>query len=66
MRRGARHERVPFYMSILTTMKFLVRGKSVDFISREGSSPSIPTQTLFLFPDHSSYFFSFINGFKIH
>jgi hypothetical protein len=23
-------------------MKFLVKGKSVDFISREGSSPSIP------------------------
>lgn len=29
-------------MSIPTTMKFIVRGKSVDFKNREGSSPSIP------------------------
>ena len=29
-------------MSIPTLMKFLVRGKSVDFRNREGSSPSIP------------------------
>ena len=29
-------------MSILTTRKFIVRGKSVDFRNREGSSPSIP------------------------
>lgn len=29
-------------MSIPATMKFLVRGKSVDFKNREGSSPSIP------------------------
>jgi len=29
-------------MSIPTKMKFLVRGKSVDFQNREGSSPSIP------------------------
>ena len=29
-------------MSILTKMKFIVRGKSVDFQNREGSSPSIP------------------------
>lgn len=29
-------------MSIPTSMKFLVRGKSVDFRNREGSSPSIP------------------------
>lgn len=37
-------DRVPFYMpiSILATMKFIVRGKSVDFRNREGSSPSIP------------------------
>ncbi|KMS96934.1 hypothetical protein BVRB_7g180160 [Beta vulgaris subsp. vulgaris] len=28
-------------MSILTTMKFIVRGRSVDFKNREGSSPSI-------------------------
>lgn len=35
-------DRVPFYMSIPTTMKFIVRGKSVDFLNHEGSSPSIP------------------------
>lgn len=29
-------------ISIPTTMKFIVRGKSVDFKNREGSSPSIP------------------------
>lgn len=29
-------------MSISTTRKFIVRGKSVDFKNREGSSPSIP------------------------
>lgn len=29
-------------ISILATMKFIVRGKSVDFRNREGSSPSIP------------------------
>jgi len=29
-------------MSIPTTVKFIVRGKSVDFRNREGSSPSIP------------------------
>lgn len=29
-------------MSIPATMKFIVRGKSVDFKNREGSSPSIP------------------------
>lgn len=39
-------ERVPFYMSLLTTMKFIVRGKSVDFRNREGSSPSIPKKTI--------------------
>lgn len=38
-------ERVPFYMSLPTTMKFIVRGKSVDFRNREGSSPSIPKKT---------------------
>ncbi len=35
-------------MSIPTSMKFLVRGKSVDFRNREGSSPSIP-KSLFFF-----------------
>lgn len=39
-------ERVPFYMSLPTTMKFIVRGKSVDFRNREGSSPSIPKKTI--------------------
>lgn len=29
-------------MSIPTTIQFIVRGKSVDFKNREGSSPSIP------------------------
>lgn len=29
-------------MSISTARKFIVRGKSVDFRNREGSSPSIP------------------------
>ena len=37
-------DRVPFYMSIPATMKFIVRGKSVDFKNREGSSPSIPNK----------------------
>lgn len=39
-------DRVPFYMSMLTTMKFLVRGKSVDLKNREGSSPSIPKKPI--------------------
>ena len=34
-------------MSIPTKMKFIVRGKSVDFKNREGSSPSIPKKSLF-------------------
>ncbi|KAJ6843213.1 hypothetical protein M6B38_300805 [Iris pallida] len=42
-------ERVPFYMSIPTTIKFIVKGKSVDFRNREGSSPSIPKKSLFYF-----------------
>lgn len=45
-------------MSIPTTMKFIVRGKSVDFINREGSSPSIPNKKKkgpVLFPN--SFFF---------
>lgn len=29
-------------MLIPTTMKFIVKGKSVDFRNREGSSPSVP------------------------
>ena len=33
-------------MSILTTIKFIVRGKSVDFKNREGSSPSIPKKPI--------------------
>ena len=36
-------------MSISTTMKFIVKGKSVDFINREGSSPSIPNKNKFYF-----------------
>lgn len=43
-------ERVPFYMSIPTTMKFIVRGKSVEFFNREGSSPSIPNKKPILLP----------------
>lgn len=35
-------------MSIPATMKFIVRGKSVDFKNREGSSPSIPKRTTWL------------------
>ena len=38
-------------ISIQTTMKFIVRGKSVDFINREGSSPSIPTKRPVLLPN---------------
>jgi hypothetical protein len=37
-------DRVQFYMSMSTTMQIAVGGKSVGFIDREGSSPSIPTQ----------------------
>ncbi|GKF21440.1 cytochrome f [Tanacetum coccineum] len=31
---------IPFYMSLLATMKFIVIGKSIDFKNHEGSSPS--------------------------
>ena len=55
-------ERVPFYMSILTTMQFMVRGKSVDFRNREGSSPSIPKQKPILLLNFSSRFFDFIRS----
>ena len=64
-----------------TTMKFLVRGKSVDFRNREGSSPSIPSKKpilllyyiLLFFISGSkkiqylSYsFYSFTNGPKVN
>lgn len=49
-------------MSISTTRKFIVRGKSVDFRNREGSSPSIPKKgpldSLIIF----ILFFLFVNG----
>lgn len=41
-------------MSIPATMKFIVRGKSVDLKNREGSSPSIPKKTIWL-PNYFSY-----------
>lgn len=44
-------------MSIPAKMKFIVRGKSVDFKNREGSSPSIPKKTIWL---PNSFFFFFI------
>lgn len=61
-------------MSIPATMKFIVRGKSVDFKNREGSSPSIPKKTISL-PNYladplslavpnSLSFSSFRNGFE--
>lgn len=50
-------------MSILATMKFIVRGKSVDFKNREGSSPSIPKKTIGL-PNSLSYPF-FVSGSKL-
>jgi len=46
-------------ISIPTTMKFIVRGKSVDFRNREGSSPSIPKgpfYSLSLYLDLYSFF----------
>ncbi|KAJ6850050.1 hypothetical protein M6B38_266440 [Iris pallida] len=56
-------ERVPFYMSIPTTIKFIVKGKSVDFRNREGSSPSIPKKKSILF---SNYLFSFFSSSSIN
>lgn len=61
-----------------TTMPFLVRGKSVDFRNREGSSPSIPPKRPRWLPKHFCLFFrqrfqirylshsldSFTNGFE--
>lgn len=35
-------------------MKFIVRGKSVDFKNREGSSPSIPNKKPILLPKYLS------------
>ncbi len=40
-------DRVQFYMSMSTTMQIAVGGKSVGFIDREGSSPSIPKFVIF-------------------
>lgn len=49
-------------MSIPTTMKFIVKGKSVDFRNREGSSPSIPNKKSILLPNYLySFFFIFIH-----
>lgn len=43
-------------ISIWATMKFIVKGKSVDFRNREGSSPSIPTpKKSHWLPNHFSY-----------
>ena len=63
-------------ISILATMKFIVRGKSVDFINREGSSPSIPKSpqkgsfnSLTIYPMlvvQNSLCFSFILLFSIY
>ena len=51
-------------ISIPATMKFIVRGKSVDFRNREGSSPSIPKKgpfgSLTIYPT-----LSFWSWFKI-
>jgi hypothetical protein len=55
-------ERVPFYMSILTTIPFIVRGKSVDFRNREGSSPSIPNPNPFDLITSFSHFV--VDGWK--
>lgn len=56
-------ERVPFYMSIPTTMKFIVRGKSVEFFNREGSSPSIPNKKPILLPRSLFLLILFIHFF---
>ncbi|KAJ6952197.1 hypothetical protein NC653_041372 [Populus alba x Populus x berolinensis] len=42
-------------MSISTTKKFIVKGKSVDFINHEGSSPSIPKKGPARLPNCLSY-----------
>ncbi|KAJ6952210.1 hypothetical protein NC653_041379 [Populus alba x Populus x berolinensis] len=42
-------------MSISTTKKFIVKGKSVDFINREGSSLSIPKKGPARLPNCLSY-----------
>lgn len=57
-------ERVPFYMSIPTTMKFIVRGKSVEFFNREGSSPSIPNKKPILLPRSLFLLILFIHFFS--
>jgi hypothetical protein len=46
-------------------MKFIVRGKSVDFRNREGSSPSIPNNEKGLFYPLTYPIFSFRECFKI-
>lgn len=54
-------------ISIPTTMKFRVRGKSVDFKNREGSSPSIPKKKTIWFLNYLSLslFCLFCYRFKI-
>ena len=48
-------------ISIRATMKFRVKGKSVDFRNREGSSPSIPTpKKAYWLPNHFSYLLLFL------
>lgn len=42
-------------------MKFIVRGKSVDFKNREGSSPSIPKKPIRLL---NYLFFFFVSSSK--
>lgn len=51
-------------MSIPATMKFLVRGKSVDFKNREGSSPSIPKSLVDSPTFYPILFFILIGGSK--
>ena len=43
-------------------MKFIVRGKSVDFKNREGSSPSIPKKPIRLL--NYLFFFFFVSSSK--
>ena len=57
-------DRVLFYMSVLTTRKLEVRGKSVDFRNREGSSPSIPKKVLFDYQIIYILFSLFVNRFQ--
>ena len=53
-------------------MKFIVKGKSVDFRSREGSSPSIPNKKPILLPNYFIFYilyypiFFVIGSNKIH